>query len=356
MAGEYYRAKQRTGGLSGSLSPIFELLKEKQRKEEQKEYFNSLYSAYKSAKNKQNTIANTQLEPSTFQEGQGNVLSTMMGPKNEFTPPDIESTQGITDEVLGDYIPRQERLNKSEDIGNDFTIDQIMNPSEHIDAGRINVLGNQLQSNANRLKPPKTTVSERDPLKRYVERDDLGNEKVIQEAGEKTKPFDIEGSVKNSATKTYWTYNKQNGQWEDTKIAYDPNEGKTTVKIDMPKPEKWKEFGKVISDAKAKYIFGIDSEGRYKDPKSESEINQDFDRAKNQFLSTLLPNAKIWFEDNIKGHEQISDQTYLQKVYDAVSKDEITIEEGQDLVDANAYRGDLYGEKNTIFTNPKVKK
>src|SRR3990167_8131252 len=85
------------------------------------------------------------------------------------------------------------------------------------------------------------------------------------------------------------------------------------------------------------------------------EIKKNWEAVKNEAYSNiLLPGAYKWFKDNVlkKKLEKISDSSYLSKLADALEKDEITLEEAQDLKDFNSFREDLYGDLNKRFTKP----
>lgn len=118
----------------------------------------------------------------------------------------------------------------------------------------------------------------------------------------------------------------------------------TNVKIDMPKPEKWKEFGNLITSAKETQF--TDSDGKVQD-KSEQEINQAWNKAKNNFYSNMNPNAYAFYKSRFKdvGKENIDNATYLQTIKEGLANDQLTADDAQDLIDASAYRSDLFGAK-----------
>jgi len=150
----------------------------------------------------------------------------------------------------------------------------------------------------------------------------------------------LEGSYKNSDTKTYWKYDPIKREGVDTGIPYDPTEGKTTVNMNMPKPDKWKKFGKLITGIENKY--GFDSEGK---PVEKSEEQRNLQRAegKNELQTTLLPNAYSFFEKHLDGN--YSDEYYFKRIKKGLEDDELTEEDVQDLIDASAYRKRIYGIK-----------
>lgn len=429
MSGSYYRAKARTGGISGALQPLINFFAKKNAEEEQKQYLLNLFNAYKSTKDRMNQTANTGFDPEVVkrsapiptieQEG-----VTDSNGNNVLRPPDVErgTQRGIiptgptqdagtnvlnssTDdkyasalskpqgnasmEEVANYLKMRNvelernrqpgvqdklnalnnqpdikaninqrnalqpqsgvnaldqrgRINAADNMSEEFFLREMMNPKGNPQVA--SVLGNALQNQANRLRP-----KEQKTMNVAKGGDVLGfNEKT----GKYEKIYSNEEQPKtpSSVLLGEGTYGGKQG----IKYGYIDNNGKevvtkfdefnkgTTVNIEnkLPQPEKWKGFGKTIADARVT----ITKDG--KNRLLPEEINKNWDDAKAEYKSTMLPQAKTWFENNIekKGLTTIADKQYLTKIRDAVNKEELTIEEAQDLIDANAYRSDLYGK------------
>lgn len=162
--------------------------------------------------------------------------------------------------------------------------------------------------------------------------------------------FDIEGSYKNDKTGTYWSFDKNTGQYVDSKIPFDRKEGRTTVNIHQPKAEKWSLFGKLKTEllSPERVVPKKDTDdniiGWQTYQKSDIEKKKDGTTFYNQLIGNLLPGAKTWYEKEIKGkwgRENISNNDFLDEVKESYKKGDITNEEAQDLIDFSAYRSDI---------------
>lgn len=161
----------------------------------------------------------------------------------------------------------------------------------------------------------------------------------------KEPKMETEGEFENPKTGTIWRWNETTQEGIDTKIPYDPNKSRSNININMPpmpKPDKWANFGKYISEAKNTQVF--DTKENKMVRLEPEEINTNWERAKNEAFSTLLPNAYNFYKKNFKDtkNEEVSNHYFLARVKKGLEDDEITIEEAQDLIDFSAFRSDLF--------------
>jgi len=206
--------------MAGSgLESIGDYLDKMRKAEEQKQFINNIIGAYDKWKQGQQRAEEEGLR---LKEG-GKV-------SNPFSPTTIPETQTKTKSP-------EERYKEAESNFAGFISEiapMIMNPNiDQQQIERTNVLSVLARNQVERLKPKKSVITERDPFKRYISTDEYGNEKVIQEAGEKPKLYDVEGNMKNPKTGTYWSYDKQKGNYFDTGVPYDKNEGRGSTTINM---------------------------------------------------------------------------------------------------------------------------
>jgi len=155
--------------------------------------------------------------------------------------------------------------------------------------------------------------------------------------------YELKSLKENGKDMQYWVNPKDpNAPKIPFGEQYHQPQKDTVVKIDMPKPEKWKAFGNLITDAKETQF--TDKNGETVD-KSEQERNQAWNQAKNNFYSNLNPNAYLFYKNKIKktGKEKVDNATYLKIVRDGVNNGTLDVEDAQDLIDASAYRSDLFG-------------
>ena len=141
--------------------------------------------------------------------------------------------------------------------------------------------------------------------------------------------------------------NKQTGKIEYFPHYEKPDKGSVT-NIIMPEPEKWKDFGKLITDMKQTQVYDTKEE-KVKEL-HPVERKQKWELAKNTAYSKLLPNAYNWYKKEFidTRHEDANNEWFYKKLYIALRDDELTPEEVQDLKDFNVYREDLFG-KNSIY-------
>lgn len=397
MAGQFARASRRSGGIQAALEPIMAVLAQKREEQKQKDYIKGLLDAFVSTQGKMEDIQNPQIKKelipqdsqqvdftrrnaldnpnqgtsfrSNLPTGEMNVLQKIIPGINEpkgYQRPElqtVEQPQGdLTNDVIlkelgekldsktynvsGNMFPQtKEKLMKK--MITDFQVKQLFDAEnqKYVNPEKINALANVLYSKLPQ-KPEMMNVSQGTDVIGYNR--ETGEIKTIyqnkKEEDAKENPLDKKiDEYTNSSNDKIVIFQKPNGETYERKFGkVRETKNITNIKNKLPQPEKWKGFGKTISDARRK--FNSTKEGI--EQLLPEEINKNWDDAKAEYLSTMLPQAKIWFEDNIvkKNLTTIPNKQYLQKIYDAVNKEELTVEEGQDLIDANAYRSDLYGK------------
>jgi hypothetical protein len=276
---------------------------------------------------------------------------------------------GITDMVLGDYLGKPERYEKAQGNFEDFQnalIPAMLNPNaDQNTLGKVNVLSQLFGRQTEQMKPQQPKIGSVNPEHDII--NELTGDIIRKGTAKIEKPdsrYERTATFNVGGKPIIRGLIKGTDQWEDLGEQYYQPQKSPVIKIDMPKPEKWKDFGDLITEARSRTI--VDKDGKPVQL-TQDEINYNWNRAKNRFLSNLLPNAKRWFEKNILTDQEvksggktfkrkmtkISDREYYNKLADAVESGELTMEEAQDLDDANAYRQDLYGEKIKTFTSPK---
>jgi hypothetical protein len=155
-------------------------------------------------------------------------------------------------------------------------------------------------------------------------------------------------SVGSGNTCYYTIYNQGTNEWEDLGEAYYQS-NVTNTSITMPKPEKWKGFGKFIT--KANQTHFTDSDGKVKKLTAE-ERQRNWNEAKNEAYSNLLPEAYDWYKKNFIDvtHEDAPKDWFFKKLKIANDKDELSPDAIQDLIDFSAFRDDLFGNKSIYGT------
>lgn len=134
---------------------------------------------------------------------------------------------------------------------------------------------------------------------------------------------------------------KDTQQWEDLGEAYyKPNI--TNINMRETKSEKWKDFSEKLTEYQNPIY--IDQGGNLRKLTPE-EIKARKDALLNSGYNTMLPGAYRWYNKYIKkgyGRENISHDAFLREVEEALTNDEISADEAQDLLDFDAYRDDLF--------------
>lgn len=117
----------------------------------------------------------------------------------------------------------------------------------------------------------------------------------------------------------------------------------TTVKIDYPKPEKWKDFGSVIN----MIHYKEDPETNEISERTPEEQKVYREIAQNTALGNILPGAidfmrtRIW---NSWNRENMSQADFEAEIAEGLESGELSAEEAQDLLDYNEFRPYLYDE------------
>lgn len=172
-----------------------------------------------------------------------------------------------------------------------------------------------------------------------------------------------EGTQKAKVEKSIGSYTGEDGRHHIT--LYDP-ETQTTreiisenkvrpprgLKIDFPKPEKWKNFGSVMNGI----YYKTDDLGNIVET-NEQEQKVLRELAQNKVLGNMLPNAtnflknRIW---NVWNRENMSQIDFEEEINQGIDAGEISPEEAQDLLDYNAFRPFLYDDLiETVERNPE---
>ena len=127
-------------------------------------------------------------------------------------------------------ISPQEKFKNAETIYSDFEnaiIPILTNPNVgEEDISRLNIFRTIAEKQKEKFRPKERKIGTFNP--EYDVVDETTGE-VLRKGTQKQKPFDVEGSMKNPKTKTYWSYNKQTGEYFDTQVPYDQSEGKSST-------------------------------------------------------------------------------------------------------------------------------
>lgn len=124
------------------------------------------------------------------------------------------------------------------------------------------------------------------------------------------------------------------------------------LKIDFPKPDKWRNFGSVMNGI----YYKTDADGNILEttPQEQKLLR---DLAQNKVLGNLLPNAisfmqqRIW---NAWDRENMSQVDFEEEVNQGLNSGELSPEEAQDLIDYNQFRPFLYDDLiETVERNPE---
>jgi hypothetical protein len=107
-----------------------------------------------------------------------------------------------------------QRYNTAQGESSNFLTNALKDPN--VDYDRLNTLAKLLQGDVERIRPVAPSVIERDPTKRYVERDQYGNEKVIQEGMPKNTDKEIDNFTGSDGHR-YTTYMKPSGETYEKK-------------------------------------------------------------------------------------------------------------------------------------------
>lgn len=240
-------------------------------------------------------------------------------------------------------LNRTEKYQKQTDIINNILAQVVANKDISPEGlQKAQALSGILQSKANWNKPFDPSMMTLQEGSQVYYRDTEGNLKKIAEnpkdfaAREALKPsYDLQ---KGRNGHLIAINSKNPKDTYDTGIEYKPDKG-TTVNINNKagKEEKWKGMGNLIA--------------QMKDPALKNEKDKAYyaDKARREAYDNLVPSAKKWYDENIKGksnkswgREDMSNADFIAEANEALKNGDITVEAHQDLLDFAAYRPDLW--------------
>lgn len=240
--GSYAQAYRRTGKEAlGQVVNFFENLRKRQ---EQKEVYNQLLNAVSEYQNNlQNATQEAELLPGGKIASPFEAEARAKMPENSLAnfgigQPEYKPTNplGLPRPIPNNLperqtreVPQGERYEKARGAYDEFAnaiVPLIANPEIGGDMlSRINAIGGLLGKQVSGMKPEAPKISTRNP--EYDIINELTGE-VLFKGQEKKKPGDIEGRFENSSTGTYWTYDKNLGEFTDTGIPYDKKSGSSS--------------------------------------------------------------------------------------------------------------------------------
>lgn len=146
-------------------------------------------------------------------------------------------------------------------------------------------------------------------------------------------------NYKEGANGNIWGFNSKDPKdVKDTGVKFKPDKAtNVTVNNKAGKEEKWKGMGNLIA--------------QMKDPALKNEKDKAYyaDKARREAYDNLVPSAKKWYDENIKGksnkswgREDMSNADFIAEANEALKNGDITVEAHQDLLDFAAYRPDLW--------------
>jgi hypothetical protein len=230
--GAIAKATRRTGYDLG-LNQLGGYLKEQRKREERKDFYKKVLDVYNQANAKikdagnddvsTETAKNPFYDPNSLGLGDEGVMSSL---NPEMTPTQLEPS--TYEKTIRTPVPQAEQYKRAKKVVGDFQtslLPFLLDPdADQEQLSRVNALGQLVGNQVENLKPLQKKYEEYDPAKGEHEIDPITGERtVVREPQTKPKLFDIEGTFKNSKTKTYWTYDKQTGKPVDTGIEYEKN-------------------------------------------------------------------------------------------------------------------------------------
>lgn len=271
-------------------------------------------------------------------------------------PPDIH-IEDPPDEILGDLrkrTPDEQRMNIQQSQFNAlFKASQIpdLDPSKFTQAQQLlGLFGKSVTpGKVQKVQKEYKSVAIGSDL---IEISDDGSIKIVRP-----------GSVQAKTEKSIGSYTDKDGKNRIT--LYDP-ETQTTreiisdktvrpprgLKIEFPKPEKWRNFGSVINGI----YYKTDEDGNILETTpQEQKILRDL--AQNKVLGNILPGAIDFLKKDIWdawNRENMSQEDFEEEISQGLNAGEISPEEAQDLLDYNAFRPFLYDVLiETVERNPE---
>lgn len=262
-------------------------------------------------------------------------------------------------QLMPDYKSRDQMVNEANSVYADYfnKITQI----KGIDTEKAKKEFDLLKMKGGLLTPAapmKKEIKQLDPDKTTVKVDDYGNIEVISK-GEPKKKYTTLGSYVNEEGYEVTILQDAEGNIQERKSENKVRKpAGTNVRIEMPKPEKWKEFGKAMN----MIMYKQDENGNLV-PRPENEQAKYREVALNFAKSNLTPEALNWYNNEILskekwGREDISSYDFLEEVKQAIQRGEITPEAAQDLIDFDPYRSQILkiDENQSVFKNKKKEK
>lgn len=345
------KSLQKAGYLSlgaEGLGKFLRSLKEQQQEEELAKISNETYQGLK------NVYAP---EPTWTQDNSQQLPGVSLLKPQQGEPPlppiNIDSPEY---QILPDLYDKEKAQTETNKLYSDY-LNKITS-IKGIDPDKVKRSLELLKLKGELLKPiekekVKKDIKEIDPKKKVIRVDDYGNVEVIQEGKPDTKMTSVTSYVSADGYKVAVMQDDE-GNLHEIKSKEKVRSDSPNIKIEMPKPEKWKEFGKAMN----MILYKQDENGNLiprTDPKEKSQAQQ---IALNYAKSNLLPEALAWHNNEIVGkwsREDLTSYDYLKEIKGSLERGEISPEAAQDLVDFNTYRSNILGidEKTEPVFKPK---
>lgn len=204
---------------------------------------------------------------------------------------------------------------------------------------------------------PKQKTSELksfNPKNDLYEIDDEGNFTLVKE-GEKDSKFKSVGSYTGKDGYNYtkmWDPETESIREVKSDKPVRPPKG-TTVKIDYPEPEKWKDMGSIMNfiEYKEDPITGLLVATTEEEKKQNRKIAQSRVFSKVEPQAITFMQQRIW---NAWNRENMSQADFESEVEEGIISGELSPEGAQDLLDYNQFRPYLYDELiETVKVNPE---
>lgn len=270
-----------------------------------------------------------------------NSLKTLAGDQGVGQNVDRGTEQGTfkpyDEKTVSKYTPEEQNRLAGQEI-NSFLRRLITSQDIPMERGQIGL--SALQQLANTYKPEIEELMSVSPGASIIGKK-TGKE-YYKNPKTENKLFDRELSKKNDATGTWWDFDKQTGQYVDTGIKYDKNEGRiggTTVNVKMPEENKWKDFADLVTEAEATEF--TDEKGNVI-KKTYEQINYDKNKLYKKGIGNLSPSALNWYNRRIKDawkREDLSEADYYAELEQAIEEGELTNPEAiQSAMDFGSYR------------------
>jgi len=221
---------------AGYLKPVGDAVQNYFLKKQQEEDFKKLADAYASSQNRIGEL-NTGFDRNDIAEMEFNVPNTAIPFQKDIknvgqmsAAEDINNSTNapMTDYVLGDVLPPEERYKRSSAEVSNFAAQGLLN--KNVDTQRLGGLTEVLSALANAGKPKPIEYFNLGPGDERFMRDPNSGETKSVAKREKEKTFDIEGSFENDDTGTIWTFDKNIGKMIDTGIKFERTKNKTEEK------------------------------------------------------------------------------------------------------------------------------